>query len=289
MKRAEHVMLSRIVKTNVWAFCAAGLAAVAPVLITPAVAAETVAQVASRGQSIRVLVDKPAAAALGSVVLLAGGHGNLDIAPNGTIGWGKGNQVVRTRGDYAKAGFIAVVPDIAPDLKTADGGVSGYRWSSEFARDLGAVVKYARGLAQPVHVIATSRGTISAAKLGAAITSGPERPDSFVLTAGMLMAITDKQPSVQKNVPGLGGITQPVFLVHHAQDGCAYTPASAVSKFKPLLTGSKRVDVKILTGGESGGASDPCQAQSHHGFLGQDAEVVRTITDWLKALPKSGS
>jgi pimeloyl-ACP methyl ester carboxylesterase len=134
-------------------------------------------------------------------------------------------------------------------------------------------------------VIATSRGTISAAKLGTTIKAGAERPDSFVLTAGMLMAINDKQPSVQKNVSGLGGLTQPVLLLHHTNDSCAYTPARGATAFKPLLTGAKQVDIKMLSGGDKG-TSDPCQAQSHHGFLGQDDEVVRSITEWLKGLPK---
>ena len=32
-----------------------------------------------------------------AVILLAGGHGGLDISQTGSFGWGKGNFLVRTR------------------------------------------------------------------------------------------------------------------------------------------------------------------------------------------------
>jgi hypothetical protein len=41
----------------------------------------------------------------------------------------------------------------------------------------------------------------------------------------------------------------------------------------------------MLSGGTNRG-SNPCEADTHHGFQGQDAEVVRVVSDWLKALPK---
>jgi hypothetical protein len=249
--------------------------------------ADDIATVASRGQSIRVLVAKPTSPPIGSVVLLAGGHGRLDIGADGKLGWGAGNQLVRTRADYARAGFFAVVPDIANDMKSAgaanSGVKNGYRWSHEQAADVGAVIGYARGLAEPVHLVATSRAALTAAKVGTSVTSGPGRPDSVVITAGMTMAVDPGQPSVEKNVASLGRIRQPVLLLHHAKDACAYTPASMPARFKSLLTGAARVDIRILDGGMSG-TGDPCQAQSHHGFLGQDAEVVRIVTDWAKAV-----
>ena len=46
-----------------------------------------------------------------------------------------------------------------------------------------------------------------------------------------------------------------------------------------------KVDVKLLSGGTNTG-SDPCEADTHHGFQGQDAEVVQLVTGWLKALPR---
>lgn len=119
----------------------------------------------------------------------------------------------------------------------------------------------------------------------AARLEGPEDADAIVITSGMLMHVTDKQPSVQRNVGRLERITQPTFIMFHAKDGCAYTPGSSAKPFHALLTKATRVDVRIVEGG-SAGSGDPCEARTHHGFQGQDAEVVRIITDWLKALPK---
>jgi pimeloyl-ACP methyl ester carboxylesterase len=256
------------------------------VLVRPAIA-ETVVEIPSRGQSIRALVKKPIGPAAGSVVLIAGGHGNLDLGKDGRIGWGAGNQLVRTRASYAASGFVTIVPDIAPDLKEGTSGQSGYRWSTAHANDLGAVVAYARALASPVYLVGTSRAALSVAVTGVTETKPPRRPDALVVTAGMLVDVGGKQPSVEAKVPQLRRITQPVLLVHHTKDGCPYTPPSAPQRFKPLLTGAKVVDIRMLSGGDAGASSaDPCQAQSHHGFLGQDAEVVSVVTGWLKGLPK---
>ena len=62
------------------------------------------------------------------------------------------------------------------------------------------------------------------------------------------------------------------------------SPSSA-EKFKALLTKAPKVDIKIVSGGTNTG-SNPCEANTHHGFQGQDAEVVQLVSDWLKALPK---
>src|SRR5262245_47710656 len=79
-------------------------------------AEEVIEILTPRGPKVRALLLKPGAR-LGSVILLAGGHGNLALGANGKIGWGAGNQLVRTRAGYAEAGFVTLVPDIAPDLK----------------------------------------------------------------------------------------------------------------------------------------------------------------------------
>lgn len=236
------------------------------------------------GVHVRTLLIKPEKP-VGSVILLAGGHGNLKLGKDGSIGWGKGNQLVRTRAAYAKAGFITAVPDVGSDLKQGDGVVQRYRWSKPHAQDVGALVKHMRGLAQPVYLVGTSRAALSVANAVVQL-KGDERPDAIVVTAGMWAHISGDQPSAERNVGQLERITQPTLIVYHEKDGCAYTPASSATRAKSLLKGAKVVDVKIMSGG-SAGSGDPCEANSHHGFLGQDAEVVKLVTDWLKALPKS--
>ena len=236
------------------------------------------------GQSMRLLLLKPAAKAEASVILLAGGHGNLQLGKNGSIGWGKGNQLVRTRAAYAKAGFLTAVPDIAPDLKRGEGGVPRYRWSEAYARDIGALVKHLRGLSAPVYLVGTSRAALSVAKAATQLT-GEEKPDAIVITSGLLTHVDDTQPSAERNVGRLERITQPTFIVFHIKDGCRYSAPSSATRFKALLTKAAKVDIKILSGGTNTG-SNPCEADTHHGFQGQDAEVVGIVGDWLKALPK---
>jgi dienelactone hydrolase len=253
------------------------LAACAP---TPT---EQVVEIATRGQKVRALLIRPENP-IGGVVLLAGGHGKLALGEDGKIGWGAGNQLVRTRADYAKRGFVVLVPDIAPDLKTVDGVKPRYRWSPELAEDIGAYVRHVRGMVSPVHLVGTSRAALSVAK-AATVLSGSARPDALVITAGMLVHISSEQPSVERNVGSLERITQPVLILYHEQDACTYTPASSAHRAKSLLTGAARVDIRIMQGGDAG-SGNPCEAKSHHGFLGQDQEVVSLVSDWLKALPR---
>ncbi|MCL4764728.1 MAG: hypothetical protein KJZ80_00665 [Hyphomicrobiaceae bacterium] len=241
---------------------------------------ESVAEIDTRGQKMRVLLIKPDKP-VGSVILLAGAHGNLALSADGKIGWGAGNQLVRTRAQYAKAGYVTATADIAPDLKQGKGVVPRYRWSAEHAADMGALVKHLRGIAQPVHLIGTSRGAISVANAAARL-SGAEAPDAIVLTSGMLTHIDERQPSAERSVGDLGRIKQPALIVYHEKDQCKYTPAASAESFRKLLTAAKKVDIKLLKGGSAAG--DPCDAQHYHGFRGLDVEVVRVTTDWLAAL-----
>jgi dienelactone hydrolase len=246
--------------------------------------AEQVVEIPTRpGQTVRALLLKPDAP-VGSIILLAGGHGNLALGKDGRFGWGAGNQLARTRAGYAKAGFVTLVPDIARDLKRGSGGVPRYRWSEAYAQDIGALVVHMRKLAEPVYLVGTSRASLSVANAAARL-SGPQDPDALVITSGMLMHVDDTQPSVERNVGRLDRITQPTFIVFHAKDGCRYTPASSAKPFQALLTKAAQADVRIVEGG-SAGRGDPCQAHTHHGFEGQDGEVVKIVTDWLKALRK---
>jgi dienelactone hydrolase len=241
-----------------------------------------VVEIASRDQRVRALLLKPARPA-GSVILLAGGHGNLALGKDGRIGWGAGNQLVRTRAAYSRAGFATLVPDIAPDLKQGSGGVARYRWSKRYAQDIGALIAYMRPIAAPVYLIGTSRAALSVAKGAVELSAGAVRPDAVVITSGMLVHISAAQPSAERNVGGLERVRQPILLVYHEKDACPYTPAASASKAKRLFRGAKSVDIVLLRGG-SAGSGEPCEARSHHGFEGQDAEVVKTVTAWLRKL-----
>ncbi len=113
--------------------------------LSTAAAADPTVNINSRGQNIRVVLLKPSTAAVGSVILLAGGNGRLDITAGGEITKLTGNQLVRTRAKYRAKGYYTLVPDLAPDMKVgSDDVVSGYRVSLNYAKDIGAMVKYLR-------------------------------------------------------------------------------------------------------------------------------------------------
>ena len=262
----------------------ASLAVCLAIAAAPSLAqTQTVTEVQSRGQAIRALLIQPANPT-GSVILLAGGHGNLDISRDGRLGWGAGNQLVRTRGAYARAGFATLLPDIAPDLKKpGGGGVERYRFSPPHGQDIGALVRHMRGIKPPVVLVATSRGAVSAGN-ALAHASGPARPDAMVLTAAMLVPIGDRQPNFQMASGGPARAQLPLLVVGHKKDACKYTLAAAIDRFTAWHGG--KVDVVVLDG--PAGVGDPCEARSAHGFVGIEGRLVATITNWIKARNLTG-
>src|SRR5262245_41134472 len=68
------------------------------------------------GVSMRVLIMAPPEQR-GGVILLPGGHGNINLDVQAHIGWGQDDFVIRTRVSYPRAGFTTVIPDIAIDRK----------------------------------------------------------------------------------------------------------------------------------------------------------------------------
>jgi hypothetical protein len=219
-------------------------------LISPAHADETV----TVGGAQAALI-KPNGAPKGSIILMAGGDGRLDIGPNGAIGSLKGNQLVRTRHAYAARGLAVLVPDANVDVAAA--------------------VKYMAAIAKPVALAGTSRGTQRAAE---GIAAGA-RPDALVLTSGFLTPQSGQGVNrhVIRLIGGSPSVLPRTLVVHHRQDGCRYTLPSGV---QPFLDWSKgKASVVWLDGGNNNG--DPCQAGGHHGFSGLDAQVVNAVADFV--------
>lgn len=245
-------------------------------------AAEQMVEIPTRaGHSVRAILIAPENTPTAGVILLSGGDGLLDITPDGRITSGANNQVVRTRADYARAGFLTLVPDIADDFKIGGKSVAnGYRWSPEHAQDIGALVMWLRAKTPKVHLVGTSRAALSVANAATRL-EGAEQPDTIAITSGMLMAVNDKQPSVERSVGHLDRITMPMLLMYHERDQCFVSPPDRVLPFKALLTKAASVDVVSMSGGSTKG--DACEAQSYHGYLGIDGDVVKTVTAWLNS------
>ncbi|MBV8392832.1 MAG: hypothetical protein JOY81_06580 [Alphaproteobacteria bacterium] len=246
-------------------------------VILPTQAAETLLTLAPRpGATLRVLTDRPAQP-IGSVVLLAGNDGVLDLDAQGNIGTDlKVNHVVRTRASYVAAGYATFVPDVASDLK----GTSRFRFKADFAQDLALIVREARKLGKPVAVIGTSRGALAVGAL--LVNRSVDQPDAAVISSGVLMG-TDKWGSAS-TMGDWSAVRIPVLLLRHALDGCKVSAPADADKFKPLLTSAPKVDIVTMTGGgPSSPQADPCGALHFHGFYEIDDKVVQTTVAWLRA------
>lgn len=182
----------------------------------------------------------------GGIILLAGGAGNIGVGPNGTIAR-EGNQLVRTRAAYAARGFAVLVPDCCVDVAAA--------------------VQYMRSFGR-VTLVGTSRG---AQRAGRGIAAGA-RPDKLVLTSAFLSNESGDTDNVM-NMLGSPAALPSTLIVHHRQDGCFKTLPAGVAPFLEWAKGRARVT--WLDGGSSAG--NPCEAWAHHGFAGQDGQVVSAV------------
>lgn len=236
--------------------------------------AQTVVDIATRpGVTQRLLVISPQAPKA-AVVLMAGGHGGLQIFPNGTFKWGDGNFLVRTRQLFADQGLMVAVLD-APSDRQRPPYLGGFRQKPEHAADIKAVIAWLRAQSRvPVWLVGTSRGTQSAAYAAIDI-AGPDGPDGIVLTSTIL---TDDDSRPVLAMP-LGRIRVPVLVVHHEQDGCALCAFAQVPALLAKLSNSPRKALLSFSGGQNKG--DPCEAMAYHGFNGLEREVVEQATHWM--------
>src|SRR6266581_8484496 len=205
-------------------------------LFTDFALADPVVEIESRGQKVRAVLLKPANPK-GAVILFAGGDGRLDITPAGEITKLRFNQLVRTRALYERSGYVTLVPDIAPGFKVGAAGVVDlYRASRAFAQDIGAMVKYLRGITpRPIVAVGTSRGSLSVANAVAKLKGdGNQRPDAAVLTSAFLkVGANVPSPTVFKIANGDAPLLDvPTMLVWHVAETCPDTSAATVGPFR---------------------------------------------------------
>lgn len=226
-------------------------------------------------QFILVKPEKPVA----SVILFAGGKGALNLSTffgSPTINWGKNNFLVRTRGIFAKNGFLVAVVDAPSDQQSGNGMLYGFRNSTDHVKDVDHVISYLRRVADvPVWLVGTSRGTESATNI--AINS-KQHPNGLVLTSSMSVPNSKGTPVTDMD---LKRITIPTLVVANTDDGCRKTPPEGAKEIASMLTNSKKVEVKMFSGGDTP-ISKPCKAMSYHGFLGIEDEVVNYISEFIK-------
>jgi dienelactone hydrolase len=223
-------------------------------------------------QRLLVLVPENPKAA---VVLFAGGHGGLQISPEGRFAWGAGNFLVRSRQMFASHGLTVAVVD-APSDRQHPPYLAGFRQTSGHAADVKAVIAWLKQQANvPVWLVGTSRGTQSVAFLATELPATGGGPDGIVLTATIL---TDRPGSRPVPAVPLGEITVPTLVVHHKQDGCELCRYGDLPKLMDKLSAVPRKELFTFEGGTNQG--DPCEARAYHGFNGIEREVVAKIAEW---------
>jgi len=216
---------------------------------------------------------KPEAAAL----LLIGGGGNIRLRmEDGQIRFSQGNFLPRSRREFIRNGVAPVILDNPSDQQAGDGMSENFRASAAHVVDMRAVAAEVRkrypGI--PVFVVGTSRSTLSAAYLAAAL---PGEIDGAVLSSSMFFTDIRARFAALANFDW-SRIKVPLLLVHHQDDGCGATPyfeAARLGRRFPLVT------VKGGKPPESG----PCDPLAQHGFYGKEAETVDAIAAWMLGRP----
>jgi pimeloyl-ACP methyl ester carboxylesterase len=157
----------------------------------------------------------------------------------------------------------------------------GYRTSPEHVAEIAHVVDFARrAFGQPVWLVGTSRGSVSAT--AAAIALGPQQVQGLVLTA----SVTSKKPGA---VPtqDLARIQVPTLVLHHRLDACHVCRPQEAARIPEALTAAPRKQFILVDGG-SDPSGEPCEALHWHGFIHFEKETVGVIGGWVReslALP----
>lgn len=206
------------------------------------------------------------------VMLFPGGDGIMKIQQKGRGTWFQlwGNYLIRTRAKFVDAEDIAVSIDMPSDQYCCAN--DRFRLGEDHAADVGAIIAAlaARFPGAEFYLVGTSKGTVSAAALGARL--GPK-------VAGVVLTSTvtkEARDGVGLSRFDFGTLKVPVLMVQHKSDACFVTPYYAVEKI------SKEYRFPLITVTGSEGAHGPdCQAFSYHGYAGRENQVAAAIMQWV--------
>jgi hypothetical protein len=217
--------------------------------------------------------------AKGTLILLAGGGGHVDLDAQGCAQKLKGNSLVRSQALFHAQGFATALVDAPSDHHGAD-GLGAFRAQPAHAEDLGKVVADVRARVKgPVWIAGTSRGAISAANAASRLKD----VDGAILTSPVTVGTARGRKAwtaqtVYDNP--LADIRVPLLVVSHAQDGCFRSPPSGAQAIVDRYKGP-RGQAAVVSGGSSG-SGDACAGRSPHGFLGLEAELAAGIARFAR-------
>lgn len=209
-------------------------------------------------------------------ILFPGGDGQVDLpALRDRLKLARGNFLVRSRKYFVDAGVATALVTVPSDR--SQGMDDTFRRSDDHATDLRAVIAAIkrRHPQLPIFLVGTSRGTVSAAALGASLA---DRIAGVVLTATVTESNRPGRVTPQASSYDFSRLAIPVLLVHHRDDACwasPYSGAQALAQRYPLIT----------VHGGAAPQSGPCLALTPHGFLGQEQNTVAAITAWILGRP----
>jgi hypothetical protein len=211
----------------------------------------------------------PRDGAIATVVLFSGGTGGIGYREGEPK---SGNFLIRTRDEFAKAGFnVALMgnPSDMPKLTPM------FRQSPEHFADVRAVLQNIRTrINVPVWLVGTSQGTISAAAAG--IDLGPE-------IQGVVLTATLSAPQFGGSVSdlALNKLAVPVLVHQHAKDSCKLTPPYLAERLIAKLVASPVKKYMEVNGGQNP-TGHVCEAFHYHGYIEMEPEAVLQISTWIK-------
>lgn len=223
--------------------------------------------------SVKAIVTSPEKA-IGQVILLPGGGGDIGLNASGQITSPQmaDNFTVRTRSLFADAGYITIVLDVASDVIDLISPTS----RDSIAKNRDDVVAVAATLKKesklPLWVVGTSASSWRLALM-------TPRLQSEVGISGIALTgtVVGKSEMYWKAVEQ---ITVPVLVVHHRKDACFYSKPEAI---QPLVDALKVPTKKVVWIEDGNSQGDPCHEWAYHGFNGKEADAVGSILSWMKS------
>lgn len=257
--------------TRFWTLAGAWVLGLGCALATPmAGAQDRLINVPTReGQTIGYWwMPKPGATA--TVLLLSGGSGGIGLRDGQPQ---SGNFLIRSREHFRAEGFHVALLGNPSDKRALD---DAWRTSAAHQADVLAVLQSLRdqGASQPVWLVGTSRGTVSATALGLALQ---EQLAGLVLTA----SVASFSVSTAVTQQALDRLRLPVLVYHHRDDACRITLARDAEHIVRRLTQAPVRKFWLVTGGANP-TGDPCEAFHWHGFVGMEAQAVKDMADWMR-------
>ena len=199
----------------------------------------------------------------------AGGYGQL-----GSDGWpAGGNFLIRTGKRWAHHPFNVIM--VGRPTDGIDLSLGRNRLDTAHLEDNRALLRAVRERSPaPIWLIGTSMGTISATASALA--------DREALVAGLVHTSSIVAYKVDGAVPkqDISALRIPTLVVHHAKDACWGCRPHEVRALARHLQQTKPHRLLFIEGGGTP-QGDACGAFHHHGYIGQEEEVVDRIAAWI--------